>query len=235
MMLENVVPAIIDKFPQSKTLPITTHQEGNAKPHGPATRKAITTGFAQSQGCGLAVEPQPPNSPDYNVLDLGFSHAIQALAALQFYRGCCKALVSLGSKRDPAEPCLPYKYVKGNLITFMIWVDDCMVCGPKGLVLGTIKQSTSLWDCKGLGELEEYVGCKVERTSEMIRLTQPVEVQRFQGEFGCKGDNGPSHRAPTTPAEPGSVLEYDKGKDKGQALSPPEQGVGWYFNERALK
>ena len=106
-----------------------------------------------------------------------------------------------------------------------------MVCGPKELVLETIKQFTSLWDCKDLGELEEYVGCKVERTSEMIRLTQPVKVQRFQDEFGCKGDNGPSHRAPTTPAEPGSVLEYDKDKDKEQALSPPEQsqyrsGVG---------
>ena len=79
----------------------------------------------------------------------------------------------------------------------------------------------SLWDCKDLGELDEYVGCKAKRTDKITRLTQPVKVRRPQGGFGCKGDNGSSNRAPSTPAEPGSVLEFDK--EKEPVLSAREQ------------
>jgi len=60
--------------------------------------------------------------------------------------------------------------------------------------------------------LDEYVRCKVRRTGKWTQSTQPLEAQRPQGGFGCGGGNGPIHRAPTTPAEPGSALGFDKGK-----------------------
>ena len=69
-----------------------------------------------------------------------------------------------------------------------------------------MKDFTSLWDCKDLGELKEYVGCKVDRTEERI---QPVKVQRFINEFGCQGTNT-GDKAPETPAPPELVLEYNK-------------------------
>ena len=48
-------------------------------------------------------------------------------------------------------------------------------------------------------------------------------------EFGCKGGDGPSNRAPTIPAEPGSVLEFRDSED--EPLDPEQQtqyrfGVG---------
>ena len=131
-------------------------------------------------------------------------------AALQYYRECCKALAFLKFKRNPAEPCMFFKWEDGQMVIFLLWVDDCCITGPKNLVLKTVKEFTNLWDCKDLGELKEYIGCRVERTPDWIRLTQPVKVQRFIDEFNCTGDNGPSNRAPSTPAEPGSVLQFNK-------------------------
>jgi hypothetical protein len=82
-----------------------------------------------------------------------------------------------------------------------------------------------LWDCKDLGELKEYVGCKVDRTNEWIRFTQPVKVQRFVDEFGCKG----LHTANKPPATPGSVLECNKEQDTpltGKKQTKYRSGVG---------
>jgi len=69
--------------------------------------------------------------------------------------------------------------------------------------------------------LDEYARCKVRRTGKWTQSTQPLEAQRPQGGFGCGGGNGPIHRAPTTPAEPGSDLGSNKGK--GGALGPGGQ------------
>ena len=84
-------------------------------------------------------------------------------------------------------------------------------------LLYRLKDFTSLWDCKDFGELKEYVGCKVDRTEEWIRFTQPVKIQRFINEFGCQG-RSTGDKAPTTPAPLGLVLEYNK------ELEDPLQG-----------
>ena len=76
-----------------------------------------------------------------------------------------------------------------------------------------MKDFTSLWDCKDLGELKEYVGCKVERTDSTIRFTQPVKIQRFLDEFKCLENDGGDKR-PSTPSPPGSVLEFNKETDE---------------------
>ena len=95
------------------------------------------------------------------------------------------------------------------MVLFILWVDDCCICGKKESVLQAVKDSTSLWDYKDLGELREYVGCKVDLTEQIIQVTQQVKIQRFKDEFGYRGtDTG--DKAPTTPASPGTVLEYNK-------------------------
>lgn len=106
-------------------------------------------------------------------------------------------------------------WIDGQMILFVLQVDYGCISGPKHLVLKTVKEVTQLLDYKDLGEIKDYAGCKVERRTNWICLTQPVKVQRFIDEFKCTGDNGSSHRAPTTPTEPGSVFEYDKDKEPG--------------------
>ena len=70
MLIDNILPAIRQKWPEgaSKTVYI---QQDNAKPHilnnDPIFREAANQG-----GFNIHLIQQPPNSPDMNVLDLGF-------------------------------------------------------------------------------------------------------------------------------------------------------------------
>ena len=102
-----------------------------------------------------------------------------------------------------------YKYVNGQMVLFILWVDDCCICGNKEAVLQAVKDFISLWDYKDFGELKEYVGCKVNQTEDWIQFTQPMKVQRFVDKFKCRG-TATGDKAPVIPAEPGSVLEYNK-------------------------
>ena len=59
----------------------------------------------------------------------------------------------------------------------------------------------SLWDYKDLGELKEYMGCKVDRIEEWICFTQLVKVQRFINAFGYSGTST-GDKAPETLTPP---------------------------------
>ncbi len=76
-------------------------------------------------------------------------------------------------------------------------------------------------DCDDVGDLKEYIGCKIDRKGGQLKMTQPVLLQRFFDEFDLPSDKS----YPSTPAEPRSVLM------KGDKLSMVEQckyglGVG---------
>ncbi|KAF0717577.1 Aste57867_2222 [Aphanomyces stellatus] len=74
MILRKVIPSIKANLPGARSREIVLQQD-NAGPHS-----QMTTQFLKSQGVrGVVVAPQPPNSPDFNVLDLGFFHSIQSL------------------------------------------------------------------------------------------------------------------------------------------------------------
>ena len=62
---------------------------------------------------------------------------------------------------------------------------------------------TKRFDCDIVGNMDEYVGCKLERNwkERSIRFTQPVMIQSFKDEFDIL--EGSKLK---TPAEPGTVL-----------------------------
>ncbi|KAL2930800.1 Chaperone protein HtpG [Bienertia sinuspersici] len=76
MMSKHVIPAIKANWPTD--LPKIVHiQADNAKPHGGADINE----FIQNHGdheWTFYWNPQPPNSPDLNILDLGFFRSIQS-------------------------------------------------------------------------------------------------------------------------------------------------------------
>ncbi|KAL7566370.1 hypothetical protein ACA910_011113 [Epithemia clementina (nom. ined.)] len=59
------------------------------------------------------------------------------------------------------------------------------------------------FDCNDCGELNEYIGCKVDihRRKHFIKLTQPVLIRSFNDKFQLPKD---THN---TPSPPGEVLE----------------------------
>ena len=134
-------------------------------------------------------------------------------AAIQYWREMNKAFKYLGYKRSKADPCMQFKWINGKLIIWLLWVDDCLIAGPKEQVLKAKENMKQLFDCDDVGEMTEYVGCKVERDKQSIRLTQPVMLQCFEDEFELEEHK----RAPRTPAEAGDVLS------KGEDLMPKEK------------
>ena len=66
--------------------------------------------------------------------------------------------------RSKADPCLRFKWMKDKetgkdcLVMWVIWVDDCLIVGPRGMVMHAKEQMKKLFDCEDVGELKEYVG-----------------------------------------------------------------------------
>ena len=77
-LIEKVLPAIKEKWPaEERGCPIFIQQD-NAKTHI-AVDDPNFCRVAQEDGWDIRLMCQPPNSPDLNVLDLGFFAALQAL------------------------------------------------------------------------------------------------------------------------------------------------------------
>lgn len=78
-MATKVIPAINDKWPQYHRNMAIKIQHDNAKPHRiKDTDPAIAAAYAQSE-LNMSLRFQPPNSPDMNILDLGFFNSLQSI------------------------------------------------------------------------------------------------------------------------------------------------------------
>jgi hypothetical protein len=146
-------------------------------------------------------------------------------AAKAFWIKLLEALIGMKYTRSKADPCLYYRWTIHGLILWISWVDDCLICGKYEGVQEAKKDMMKRFDCDEVGELKEYVGCKVEHNKEegWIKLTQPVLLQSYDDEFEL-----PKGESPRTPAIPGEVLQ--KGEEENQ-VSEKEQskyrsGVG---------
>ena len=76
IFFDKVIPAIKQKWPVRSKCCIM--QQDDVKPHTTAADNA-TVQALQHDCIQLELSNQPPNSPDFNVLDLGFFNSIQAL------------------------------------------------------------------------------------------------------------------------------------------------------------
>jgi hypothetical protein len=146
-------------------------------------------------------------------------------AALAFWRELLKAFRHMEYGRSKADPCLYFRWTALGLILWLSWVDDCLVGGKDEGVKKAKGQMMELFDCDYVGELKEYVGCKVDYDKEAgtMKLTQPVMIQSFQDEFEL-AEGKPSN----TPAIPGTVMS--KGEERNQVndeiQSTYRSGVG---------
>ena len=96
-LINKVLPAIKAKWPaEERHMPIFIQQD-NARTHIAVDDPAFVAA-AQDDGWDIRLTCQPPNSPDLNVLDLGFFAAIQAL----FERGTPNNIDQIVAKVEKA-------------------------------------------------------------------------------------------------------------------------------------
>ena len=74
-----------------------------------------------------------------------------------------------------------------------------MVWGPEELAKVSKKEFMRRFECDDVGDVDEYVGCKIVRDYDenSFKFTQPVMLQSFKDEYDTKAT-----RSPATPAEP---------------------------------
>ena len=146
-------------------------------------------------------------------------------AAYAFWRNLIEAFWAIGYQRFKDDPCLYFKWSESVLTLWMSWVDDCFVCGRGDLVKKAKIEMMKEFDCDDLGELQEYVGCKIEynKRDGWIKLTQPVLVQSLKDEFDINLKN-----VANTPAPEGQVLRKAPDIDSlnGEAMTNYRKGVG---------
>ncbi|CAM9652655.1 unnamed protein product, partial [Discosporangium mesarthrocarpum] len=75
MIKEVIIPALKAKMPGATTRTIWVQQDG-AKPH---SRNGVMEDIEAAAGGNIILETQSPNSPDLNILYLGFFRSIQRL------------------------------------------------------------------------------------------------------------------------------------------------------------
>eukprot|EP00957_Ditylum_brightwellii_P210400 15364934-Ditylum_brightwellii.AAC.1 len=85
-----------------------------------------------------------------------------------------------------------------------------MLWGQDNIVLQESKEFTSRFDCDGIGEVEEYVGCKIKHNKEekSINCIHLVLLESYQDKYKALT------KKPTTTVEAGTVLVRAEVKDK---------------------
>jgi Reverse transcriptase (RNA-dependent DNA polymerase) len=90
-------------------------------------------------------------------------------SAYAWWRNVLEAFKNMGYERSKVDPCLFYKWTtRHGLQVWMTWIDDCFSCGIKEAVTEAKKQLHDYFKgkCDDGGELQEYVGCKIEYNRE---------------------------------------------------------------------
>ena len=84
-------------------------------------------------------------------------------AAFAFWAILVQAFYVMKYKRSVADPCLFYKWKDHQLYMWVSWVDDLLAGGPSNNKLKPeLEAMDEQFDCQDSGELQEYVGCKIE-------------------------------------------------------------------------
>jgi hypothetical protein len=109
-------------------------------------------------------------------------------AAKAFWIKLLEALKGMEYTRSKADPCLYFKWTKNALMIWLSWVDDCLICGkPEGVKMAK-QEMMKRFKCDEVGELKEYVGCKIDRDLDegWIKLTQHQRHRRRREVFYAK-------------------------------------------------
>jgi hypothetical protein len=90
----------------------------------------------------------------------------------------------MGLKQSTADPCLYYKWVEGQLVMMMSWIDHNAFVRKESDVKDLKKALMNQFKCKDCGPMDEYMGCTIEKLETGgIKFWQKVLLQSYRDEF----------------------------------------------------
>ena len=69
-------------------------------------------------------------------------------------------------KKSWVDPCIYYKETENGLVLWLSWINDCLCVGPDIEVKKARADILARFECDNVGELKEYLGCKIDRHME---------------------------------------------------------------------
>ena len=84
-------------------------------------------------------------------------------------------------KRSKSDPLMYYYWTVYFFLIWLAWIYNFLCVGNPDAVDKSRDKMKRLFDCDGVGDMEEYVGCKINCENRSIKFTQPVMVQIFKG------------------------------------------------------
>jgi hypothetical protein len=92
-------------------------------------------------------------------------------APMALWRKLVKALTGMNLKRSTAVPFLYFCWTMYGLVVWLSWIDDCVVAGDPRAAEGAEEKMKIIFECGDFGELNEYVGCKIDRGEDFVKFT----------------------------------------------------------------
>ncbi len=109
-------------------------------------------------------------------------------AANAFRRKLLQAAQVMGLMWSHADPCLYFKWVEGQVVMMMSWIDNNAIVGKEQDVLDLKKLLMRQFECDDCGPMNEYLGWTIEKCkSGGIKFLQKVLLQSYKDEFDIKG------------------------------------------------
>ena len=119
MIVDNVLPAIAEKWPigqRNKTIRI---QQDNAPVHIGNEDEEFRLAV-EAAGIDIKLYEQPPNSPDLNVLDLGYFRALQSLQ----YKRPSKDVAEMIATVQRTYADMPWRILNNNFLTLQTCMEE---------------------------------------------------------------------------------------------------------------
>jgi len=183
-LVNKVLPALVAKIPKGQLKRGMKIQQDNASPHRTATTQVLQAHPSWSK-FKIAMANQPPNSPDFNILDLGFFNAIQSLQHKQSTR----SIDELISAVENAFVEMPHETLSKTFLTLQKVMEESIAIGgcnnyklPHMHKDKTIKDLTAFnLECK----MESY-----ERALATLaaRIEQETRLEELIGQDNCQNE-----------------------------------------------
>ncbi|KAH9143602.1 hypothetical protein AeRB84_012395 [Aphanomyces euteiches] len=123
-LIDKILPSIVAKWPTSERNILLQHD--NARSHVSINEDELTNAFNsyKPSGWNFCLAPQPPNSPDTNILDLGFFAALQSLQ----HRKRAHSIQGLIDNVLCAYDKYPYERLNHTFITLQSCLLEMLKC-----------------------------------------------------------------------------------------------------------
>jgi hypothetical protein len=100
-------------------------------------------------------------------------------SASAFGRELNSSLNDMKYERSKADQCLYFCWTLIGLISWLSWIDDCVVAGDEEGALAAKEQNKARFEC-------DDIDWKIKRTQDYVEFTQPVLLQSYVDEFNIE-------------------------------------------------